>query len=92
MYWRLTRREVVAVLQAIVKRVSEQNRAADLRAGLIAATITNVHRRKGAALVHPQDFVRMPKRFMTVKEAQTHMNRWAKNINKTVAEKVASNG
>ena len=87
MYWGLTRREVAAVL----KRVSEQNQAADLRAGLIAATITNVHRRKGAALVHPRDFIRGAKRYMTVEEAQTHMDRWAKRINQTVAE-AASNG
>lgn len=82
MFWQLTQREVAAVL----KRVSERSRAADLRAGLIAATITNVHRRKGAALVHPSDFVRGPKRYMTVEEAETHMDRWAKSINKTIAE------
>ena len=83
-YWSLTVREVKAVL----KSIAEQNKQADLRAGLVAATIANVHRRKGSRLVQPQDFLRQPKRFMELDEAVRHMDRWARSVNKEVVQKV----
>lgn len=58
----------------------EQDRAATLRAGLVAATIVNVHRRKGSRLVQPGDFIReAPKAedYMDVETAKSFMDRWA---------------
>lgn len=63
-----------------MERLRLVRREAYLRAGLIAATIVNVQRRKGAPLIHPQDFLRerpRPQDYMDVKTAVQFMNRWA---------------
>jgi hypothetical protein len=79
-FWELTLREV----EAVVERRAEQERRRDLRAGLIAATLVNVNRRRGSRLVQPQDFFRTgrkPEDFLTVEQATKAMDRWAEQHN-----------
>lgn len=66
-------------------RLMEAEKREYLRAGLIAATIVNVNRRKGQRLVQPGDFIReriKPDDFMSVEEATAKMDGWAKTLNK----------
>jgi hypothetical protein len=71
--WELSIPEIETVVQLKV----EDDRAASLRAGLIAATILNVHRKKGTRVIQPQDFVRMPDDFMSPEAAQAYLDAWA---------------
>lgn len=84
LYWELTEEEVVAVL----KLEAQRQRAANLRAGLVAATIcnNNPYRKKGARRMKATDFIRGPKRHMSVEEARKFMAGWAGDINKQVAK------
>lgn len=79
-YWRLTYEEVGAVL----KQRQEEAKRADLRAGVIAATVANVHRSKGQRAFQPQDFlmVSRERQYMTPQEGARTMQRWAKSVNK----------
>jgi hypothetical protein len=55
-----------------------------LRFGLVAATVVNVNRRRGAPLVQPDDFFReRPKEadYMGVEEAQKELGMWAASLN-----------
>jgi hypothetical protein len=58
LYWRSTPYEVRMLIRALHDRRKQEDRAATLRAGMIAAAVYNVHRRKGARPVKPTDFVR----------------------------------
>ena len=78
LFWRLTRGEVMAVL----KEVAQRDRQANLRAGLIAATIVNVNRKKGTRMLKPEDFLKSPREYMSVEEGTQFMDRWARGINK----------
>lgn len=79
LYWRLTLEEVSAVLK---QRQTEEQRA-DLRAGLVAATVANVHRRKGQRAIQPRDFFgEGRRRHMTPQEGARFMRRWAKSVNR----------
>lgn len=60
LYWRSTPLEVGALLDQIVDLESRRERAAALRAGLVASAVYNVHRRKGAKALKPSDFVAGP--------------------------------
>lgn len=73
LFWELTIDEVSEVL----KRRTESERALTLRAGLIAATIINVNRKKGAPLVQPHDFLPETEEYMSPEEARAFMDRWA---------------
>ena len=86
LFWELTIEEVNEVL----KRENEKEKSAYLRAGLIAATIVNVHRRKGARMVKPSDFIReRPKDedYMDVATAKKVLGRWAKSVNASFAKR-----
>ncbi len=77
-------------MSAVLKITNARERAADLRAGLIAATIvnTNPYRKKGARTVYPGDFFRIRKRvYMSVAEAQKFMGRWADSVNKGLPDR-----
>ena len=80
LFWRLTQVEVMAVLQ----EVALQERQANLRAGLIAATICNAnpYRKKGARFLQPEDFIKGPRQYMSLEEGTRFMDRWARVINK----------
>ncbi len=73
-------------MTAVLKQVAQQERQANLRAGLIAAVIVNSHRKKGARLLQPEDFVKGPRRHMSIEEATRHMDSWAHGINKAVEQ------
>lgn len=80
LFWEITPQELAEIL----KQKREQERAAYLRAGLVAATIVNVNRKRGSRMVQPSDFIRELPRdedFMDVEEAVAMMDRWAKTTN-----------
>ena len=68
----------VPEIEAVVGLKCEDDRAACLRAGLIAATILNVNIRKGARKYKPSDFVSMPDDYMTPELAKAHLDAWAR--------------
>ncbi len=70
---------------AVLKEVAQQERRANLRAGLIAATILNVHRKRGTRMFYPEDFVKSPRVYMSVEEGAQFMDKWAQGINKARA-------
>lgn len=81
LFWRSSPQEVEAVLE----RRSEAERGANLRAGLVAAAIVNVFRKKGSAPSKPSDFIRERRKesdFMTPAQAAKVMDRWAASINR----------
>lgn len=85
LFWELTPREIEEVL----RRRAEEDKAQLLRFGLIAATIVNVHRSKGAALVQPSDFIRekpKPEDYMDPETAQAFLDRWARTQNAEFAQ------
>lgn len=90
MYWRLTPEEVFAVL----REVAQRERAASLRAALVAATIVNVHRRKGARLVQPEDFLedRSERQYMTPQQGAQFMRQWARQVNREFQHKSGNEG
>ncbi len=84
LFWDSTQQEVMAVLKARQR----YERQANLRAGLVAATIINVHRKRGTRLVRPGDFLKVPRtaaQYMSLEEGQKHMGRWAKKVNAHIA-------
>jgi hypothetical protein len=88
-FWRSTMAEVEAVFTAIAEREHAEN----LRFGLVAATIVNVHRKKNSRLVRPQDFFRRRRReedFMDVKSAVHMMDAWAATHNTRTRSKAPS--
>jgi hypothetical protein len=80
----------IAEVNEVLKRKHESERAAYLRAGLIAATIINVNRRKGAKMVKPSDFIRERPRdedYMDATTAKKVMTQWAKQTNASFAKR-----
>ena len=74
-------------VEAVIERQNNLERARYIRAGLVAATIVNVNRKKGARLVRPEDFIREPVReedFMTPEQALAMMDGWAIAHNQSV--------
>lgn len=82
LFWDLSLPEIEAVIDCRV----EDARAATLRAGLIAATILNVNRRKGASLVQATDFVREKDEFLDPEQAAEFMDRWAQSQGGVIVE------
>jgi len=79
-FWDLTMREVGAVMEC--KRRHVQN--ANLRAGLIAAILVNLHRKKGRRAVKPADFFATAPTRMSARSAEPFMDAWAASINRRV--------
>lgn len=74
LFWRSTPAEIAALFRAINERESALQRAANLRSGLVAAVLVNIHRKRGKPPVGPEDFFRDPKtERMTIEEAQQFM-------------------
>jgi hypothetical protein len=80
-YWELTFEELGEVFKKVMARRRAEARAADLRAGLIAATIVNMFSKKGTRTFHPQDFVRGEPQYMSNKQARAALGSWAGVIN-----------
>jgi len=88
LYWELTYEEIGAVL----KQFAALERAANLRAGLIAAVYVNMHRRKGKRLIQPAEFLRGgPRTHMSVEDARTFMDSWAQGVNENPNRPVEDN-
>ena len=87
LYWDSTREEVDAIFAMKLQYDKAQNKAANLRAGLVAATLINIHRKKGTPAVKPMDFVVQKRQYMSPKEAVVFMDQWAKNAGSKVREK-----
>lgn len=71
-------------IKAVLKERADQERHANLRAGLIAATIMNVRRKRGASLVKASDFLKEPatdENRMSPKEAGNFMDQWMRRQN-----------
>lgn len=76
-------------VEAVLEIHSRLERAKYLRAGLIAATYINMHRKPGAPMVKPGDFIRerpKPEDFMDVETARRVLDKWAEDQNKMVGE------
>ena len=76
-------------LDAVLIRRNDLERAKYLRAGLIAATIVNVNRKRGTPPAKPSDFIRVrprPEDFMRVDEARRVLDGWAEEQNKLAQE------
>ena len=81
LYWRLDSQELSALLRLKARQERALTRADNLRAGLVAATIANVHRKKGGRLFKPSDFLAEKRKYMTPVEARSYMDRWARAVN-----------
>jgi hypothetical protein len=55
-----------------------------LRAGLIAAAVYNVNRKKGARMLQASDFVVMPDDFLAPEDAASYMDAWAASQNSPI--------
>lgn len=55
-----------------------------LRAGLIAASIYNVNRKKGSRAFQPDDFIRKPPKLLSPEQMYREFSRWAKTTNQTI--------
>jgi hypothetical protein len=80
LFWRLTLREI----EAVIDRHIEAERQRTLRAAFVAAAIYNVNRKKGAKIIQATDLIREPPKpedYMTVEESRAMLNAWAKSIN-----------
>ena len=88
LYWQCTPPERQALLEALAQREERRERSATLRAGLVAAAVYNVHRKKGAKAIKPQDFVRQEKKteIVSPEEFARRMSAWADSHNAKVAK------
>lgn len=87
LYWQLTPPEIRALLEELAEREARQERNAALRAGLVAAAIYNVHRRKGTQALKPEDFVRPERervKILPAAEMAKRLQAWAEAHNKRV--------
>ena len=76
LFWDLTSRE----LEEIFKSRAATEKRTNLLFGLVAATVVNVNRKKGAPLTKPSDFFKekpKPEDFMDVAEAERVLGLWA---------------
>ena len=87
LFWDLTIHEI----EAVFNRSADREKAANLRAGLVAATIANVHRRKGAPMIKPSDFLRQPVVRMDPEEAAKFMDSWAAGQNEVMDDDARGN-
>jgi hypothetical protein len=69
-------------VRAIIGFRRDEAKAATLRAGLVAAAVYNVNRRKGAKPIKATDFVREPPRPITADEMAALFKGWARSYNR----------
>jgi hypothetical protein len=74
--------ELRALLRQIEKRRVSEEKAAVLRSGLVAATVYNVHRKKGSRAAKPTDFIRQEARVLSPEEMERQMDAWARSVNR----------
>lgn len=90
LFWRSTPKEVTALVEEILELRRTDERAANRRAGLVAASLYNVRRTdESDPHVHPGDFFRDPRdsgepKRMTAEEAVQHFTAWAEGRNQSI--------
>jgi hypothetical protein len=82
LFWRLTPVELGSLLGKMAEVHEAEERAAVLRAGLVAATVHNVHRRKGTRAAKPSDYLKKPPAILDPSQMEAEMDAWAKASNK----------
>lgn len=81
MFWRSTPHEVSLLLREIGERRREEHRAAQYRAGIVAATIANVHKKRGARASQPHDFLPEEPKALAPEQMRALFDAWAQNRN-----------
>ena len=66
----------------IIERRKAEEKASVLRAGIIASTIYNVHRKKGTRAARPRDYLREDPGILSPEEMEMEMDAWARSTNK----------
>lgn len=79
LYWHLTPADTRVLIEELGERRKADQDAANLRAGVVAATIANIWRKKGSRAIRPQDFFRRRKP-MSAGNFRTMMLTWAKDM------------
>lgn len=74
--------ETNSLLEAMVEKAQAEGKAATLRAGLIAAAVYNVNRKKGAYFLQPKDFLDEPPVLLDPETMEIHLDAWARTANK----------
>lgn len=87
LYWRLTPAETRALLRRIYRRREREAEAALLRAGLVAAAIYNVHRKRGKPPIMPRDFLPEEPKVVTPRQALMLFRAWAERHNRALAQR-----
>jgi hypothetical protein len=80
-YWQCTPQETRLLFEAFGRRQSQLARAETLRAGLIAAAIYNVNRRRGTPVITPEDFLPRDQVTVSPEVAVSMFREWAQGIN-----------
>jgi hypothetical protein len=70
---------------AIVEIRRNEQKSATLRAGLVAASVYNVHRRKGTKPVKPQDFIKEGPQVVSAQVMAAAFKSWAGAHNRRLA-------
>jgi len=75
-------------IEAVLRQKTAQVRAANMRAGLIAAAVynNNPYRRKGSRVFRAADFLEEPSTRLDASEAVAFMDRWTTQQNKVAAK------
>lgn len=81
----MTPAETNALLREVYEAESRRERAATLRAGLVAAAVYNVHRKKGTPMMRPQDFVREPVKIVKPGDLARALTSFAEAHNRRLA-------
>jgi hypothetical protein len=76
-----------------VDRESRRERAAVLRAGLVASAVYNVHRGKNQRPIHPNDFLRdetkQSVRILPPEQMVSTMDQWMRQVNRILPRRTA---
>lgn len=82
-FWRSTPAETMALLEAIRERRETEQRAENMRAGLIAAAVynNNPRRKRGAKPVRPSDFFKAPPKIVSPEEMEAALDQWMASQN-----------
>lgn len=83
-FWGSTFVEVSKLMKEYAERRNDDQRAAIERAGIVAAAVYNVNRKKGARWIKPSDFIATRPHEVTPEQFATLMKGWARSHNRTV--------
>ena len=84
MFWDSTPLEMGALLDALRERREGEAKAAVLRAGVVAAAIYNVNRKKGAPMVKPRDFLAEAPKALPPAALERAFDAWARDTNRRI--------